>query len=173
MKLRFSKCPECGAVFPRILDRNPLCDECREIEHAEIDRIEKALERDPMLAADQLAEVTGLPLDVVVRRMPSAIVEVPEESLPEVPCTRCQKRLADPGGVHCFDCRMELLDEIRAINNELYKIVAPRQYSMFRSPTSVEALKALEILRRRAENSKITLTGWRKRPRMGGYESPS
>ncbi len=173
MEIRFSKCPECGIVFPRILDKNPLCDECREIEHAEIERIEKALERNPMLAADALAEVTGLPLEVVARRMPSAIVEVPEESIPEVPCERCQKRIADPGSKHCFECRMELLDEIRRINNELFKVVGPRQYSMYRSPRNIESLKALASIRKRAENSKIKLSGWRKPPRMGGYESPS
>ena len=173
MEVRFSKCPECGTVFPRILDKNPLCDDCRDIERAEIDRIEKALESEPLLTADELAEATGLPLEIVARRMPSAIIEVPEELVAEVPCERCEKRVADPGTTHCFECRMELLDEIRRINNELFKIVGPRQYSMFRSPRNIESLKALQAIKNRAENSKIRLSGWRKRPRIGGYESNS
>lgn len=83
-----SKCPRCNKMFNKI--HSAVCPACQKSEESDADAVRKTLQENPNLNAEQVAEITGVEIQVVLRLIEQgAIACVTELEGNAVRCGRC------------------------------------------------------------------------------------
>lgn len=67
-----SKCPRCEKLFDKT--STAVCSKCREDEEADFDLIRSTLDDSPELNAEQVAEVSGVAIDCVLRMLDTGLI---------------------------------------------------------------------------------------------------
>lgn len=100
-----AKCPRCDKLFDK--STTMVCPDCVGAEEADHSVVRDVLSDDPNLNADQLAEKTGVGIDVVLRMIDSGSVSVADRST-SVLCGRCGAPAISASKKLCEKCLREL-----------------------------------------------------------------
>lgn len=104
-----SKCPRCQKLFDKVTIA--VCPPCRDDEEADFDLIRATLNDSPDLNAEQVAEVSGVAIDCVMRMLDTGLIA--NISLGEAAtCGRCGAPAISATKKLCQACLEKLNQEV-------------------------------------------------------------
>lgn len=82
-----AKCLRCEKLFNKV--ENPICPSCQPAEEADFDMVRKAINDTPEVNAEQVAEMTGIDLKVVMRMIDTGNITVVALNDESIKCGQC------------------------------------------------------------------------------------
>lgn len=105
-----TNCVRCDKLFNK--ETSPVCGVCQEGEDADHDTIRGILEENPHLNAEQVAELTGVHIDCVLRMIDGGkISTLSDVDLEGIKCGRCGKPAISATKRLCESCLGKLNEE--------------------------------------------------------------
>lgn len=106
-----AKCPRCGNMFNK--QHSLVCTRCQPDEDKDSDEVRDAVEEHPNLNAEQIAEYTGVDLQVVMRLVEQGIVtSVTALESMSIKCGRCGQPAISASKKLCQACLEKLETEV-------------------------------------------------------------
>ena len=106
-----AKCPRCSRMFNKM--HNLVCPGCQPAEDSDADAIRETLEEHPNLNAEQVAEVTGVDLNVVLRLIEQGGLAVASSlEASSIKCGRCGAPAISASKKLCQGCLEKLNAEV-------------------------------------------------------------
>ncbi len=113
-----SKCPRCEKLFDKV--NTVVCPKCREDEDADFDLIRTTLEESPDLNAEQVAEVSGVSIDCVLRMLDTGLIaNIALSEAEAFKCGRCGAPAISATKKLCQTCLEKLNQEVSSSRKKL------------------------------------------------------
>jgi ribosomal protein L37E len=107
--MALASCQRCKKLFEKI--HGPVCPNCEDLEDEDYEKIRQALVDHPNSSAEQLAEVTGVTIDCVMRLLAQGRIETTEANK-GVKCGRCGAPAISVSKRLCESCLQKLNAEL-------------------------------------------------------------
>jgi len=103
--MALASCQRCKKLFEKL--RSPVCPNCEDLEDEDYEKIRQALVDHPNSSAEQLAEVTGVTIDCVLRLLAQGRIETTSANK-GVKCGRCGAPAISVSKKLCEACLQKL-----------------------------------------------------------------
>ena len=101
-----AKCVRCKKMFNK--EDSPICSACRPDEDADFERVRAAIERNPGLNAEEVAEETKVELSCVKRMLDAGVLSTVTEVDGRIVCGMCGAPAISASKRLCQDCLAKL-----------------------------------------------------------------
>lgn len=117
-----TRCERCGKMYNK-RGGVKVCTQCHNDEESDYERIRDALEEQPNMTAEQVADSTGVEISCVMRCIESGRVQAITDKI-EVRCDRCGAPAISLNKKLCEKCLNELSQQVA---REQSRIALPKQ----------------------------------------------
>jgi hypothetical protein len=106
-----AKCPRCKSMYNK--SHSPVCTSCQSAENTDADAVRQTLEDHPNLNSEQVAELSGVDIQVVLRLVETgAISSVTSLEGQGIKCGRCGAPAISASKKLCQSCLEKLNTEV-------------------------------------------------------------
>ena len=104
------KCPRCQQMFNK--QKNAICTKCQPDEEEDFEKVREALDDQPNLTPEQVAEVTGVGVACILRLLDEGRIAAMPDGVNQIKCGRCGAPAISLSKRLCEGCLQKLNSEV-------------------------------------------------------------